>query len=200
MDEDLPDSVAAIAGDSVGSRPRLAALLARLRAERGLTLDVLAEASGVSRAFISQIESGRANPTLATLDRLAGALGTPAADLLSDGAGRSEFEPVLRPARPVGEWAPGAGRTYQLSAPEARRLAVHLTDGAAADHELWVEHPGEEFCLVLAGTYRLHLENQHFILGAGASVHYPSTLLHRISPEGPSGRVLVAFGPVHPHL
>lgn len=54
---------------TVGERTR------RLRAERGLTLDQLAEVSGVSRAMISRIERGEASPTASLLARLCSALG-----------------------------------------------------------------------------------------------------------------------------
>lgn len=49
--------------------------LKRLRLERGLTLDQLAELSGVSRAMISRIERSEASPTAALLARLCSALG-----------------------------------------------------------------------------------------------------------------------------
>lgn len=48
----------------------LPAKLKALRASRGLTLDQLAEASGVSRAMISRIERGEASPTAVLLSRL----------------------------------------------------------------------------------------------------------------------------------
>lgn len=180
------------------SHPGLAAGVARLRATRRRTLDSLAEESGVSRAFISQIESQRANPTLATLDRIAAALGVRTADLLASDGGEPDFEPVVRQARPVGDWPAGTGRTYQLSAAEGHRFAVHMTDGAAADHDRWVEHAGEEFCLVLAGAYTLQLGDTELRLEAGESAHYPGSRPHRIAPVAPGGRALVVFGPVEP--
>ena len=122
----------------------------------------------MSRAFISQIESAKANPTLSTLNRLAAALGAGAADLLADGTGRAMFEPVVRPARPVGDWPAGSGRTYQLSTPEAGRFVVHLTDGAPADHDVWAEHVGEEFCMVVAGTYRIYIGDHQLALDEGS--------------------------------
>ena len=190
-----PDAVGA-ATSGTETRLRLAVGLARLRAQRRRTLDSLAEESGLSRAFISQIETQRANPTLGTLDRLAAALGTRTVDLLAGNGGEVEFEPVVRQARPVGAWPDGTGRTYQLSAVDGRSFAVHLTDGAPADHDRWVEHAGEEFCLVLAGAYRLQLGNTDLELAPGESAHYPGLRPHRISPVAVGGRVLVVFGPV----
>ena len=45
------------------------------RVERGMTLGQLAEATGICASNISRIESGNANPTLRTLQRLADGLG-----------------------------------------------------------------------------------------------------------------------------
>ncbi|HYO49075.1 MAG TPA: helix-turn-helix transcriptional regulator, partial [Chloroflexia bacterium] len=56
----------------------------RLRAarlERKMTVAELAEASMLSKGFISQVESGRSNPSLASLQRIASALGVPLASL-----------------------------------------------------------------------------------------------------------------------
>ncbi|MER7756028.1 XRE family transcriptional regulator [Kitasatospora sp. NPDC097643] len=60
----------------------LARNLRRLRAERGHTLDALAARSGVSRGMIVQIEQDRTNPSVATVVRLADALGVSIARLL----------------------------------------------------------------------------------------------------------------------
>jgi transcriptional regulator with XRE-family HTH domain len=53
-----------------------------LRKERGLTLKELAARSGLSISYISDLEHGRASPSLATLRELAAALGLSPADLL----------------------------------------------------------------------------------------------------------------------
>ncbi|MES2933660.1 MAG: helix-turn-helix transcriptional regulator, partial [Pseudomonadota bacterium] len=52
----------------------VAANLARLRAARNLSLDALARLSGVSRAMLAQIESGRSVPSIRVLHRVASAL------------------------------------------------------------------------------------------------------------------------------
>lgn len=53
----------------------VAARLRHLRSDRGLTLERLADLSGVSRAMISRIERGEASPTAQLLSRLCNALG-----------------------------------------------------------------------------------------------------------------------------
>lgn len=60
---------------------RIAERVHALRASRGLTLDALAERSGVSRSMISSIERAECSPTAVLLERLAAALGVALASL-----------------------------------------------------------------------------------------------------------------------
>ena len=55
----------------------------RLRKERNLSQEKLSELAGLDRTYISQVENG-ANVTLATIHKLAGALGVDPAALFSD--------------------------------------------------------------------------------------------------------------------
>ncbi len=55
---------------------------ARLRKERGLTQEQLAERSGLSQQYLSGLEQGRRNPTIVTLHELATALETTHLELL----------------------------------------------------------------------------------------------------------------------
>lgn len=61
----------------------LAANVRQLRSARGLTQDQLAKISGVPRPTWAHLESGGANPTLAVLTRVAGALGVSIEELIS---------------------------------------------------------------------------------------------------------------------
>ncbi len=68
----------------------------RLRAERrerGLSVGALAEAAGVGKGSLSEIENGARNPTLSTLYALAGTLGVPLATLIADRAGARVTSP-----------------------------------------------------------------------------------------------------------
>src|SRR5688572_21357200 len=56
---------------------RLGERLRRLRRQRGMTLEALAEASGISKSMISLAERGESSPSAGVLDKLAGALGIP---------------------------------------------------------------------------------------------------------------------------
>ena len=56
--------------------------LARIRNDKGLTQEALAERSGFSQQYLSGLEQGRRNPTIVTIYELAQALGVDHLDLL----------------------------------------------------------------------------------------------------------------------
>src|SRR4051812_43252941 len=75
---------------------RIAGRVRELRAARELTLDALAERSGVSRAMISRVERGESSPTAVVLDKLATGLGVALSALFD--APSPEPSPVARRA------------------------------------------------------------------------------------------------------
>jgi transcriptional regulator with XRE-family HTH domain len=56
--------------------------LKRIRTKKGITQGDIARSLGVSRGFVSNIENGKTNPTLATIARLANAIGATTDELL----------------------------------------------------------------------------------------------------------------------
>ena len=56
--------------------------LKRFRLKKKLSQGNLSKSMAVNRAYISNIENGRMNPTLSTLEKIAGALGISSSELL----------------------------------------------------------------------------------------------------------------------
>jgi transcriptional regulator with XRE-family HTH domain len=85
-----------------GSRYRTAIgrTIAACRAERGWSLRAFAETSGISLAYLSELEHGQKEPSGATLEQLARAFELPLADLLHIIASRLE-EPQPPPDIPI---------------------------------------------------------------------------------------------------
>lgn len=73
-------------------RRLVGANFARLRREKGLTQEQVAERSGYSQQYISGLEQGRRNPTVVTLHELAQALGVGHLDLLAPEIGGGSEE------------------------------------------------------------------------------------------------------------
>jgi transcriptional regulator with XRE-family HTH domain len=61
---------------------KLGRRIQRLREARGLSQEALAEKAGLSRGYLARVETGRHEPSLSMLDKLAKALGVPVAELL----------------------------------------------------------------------------------------------------------------------
>src|SRR5215207_2467660 len=76
VDAGSADMVDEVASGRLGERVR------ELRRERGLTLEALAERSGVSRAMISKVERGEKNPTLVVAAKVAEGLGVSLSQLV----------------------------------------------------------------------------------------------------------------------
>ncbi|KAF3998569.1 helix-turn-helix domain-containing protein [Glaciimonas immobilis] len=77
--------------------PEVGATLQRLRLKRGLTLDDLSRAAGVSKSMLSQIEREKANPTIAVTWRLANALGIGIEELLATDTSEREVIHIMEP-------------------------------------------------------------------------------------------------------
>ena len=65
-------------------RQRFGERLRKLRTESELSQEALAEIAGLHRTFVSMVERGKRNVTLATVEKLAGALECRMADLMPD--------------------------------------------------------------------------------------------------------------------
>lgn len=125
------------AGNDIDSR--LATRLRALRADRGLTLDGLAERSGVSRSMISLVERGESSPTASVLDRLAAGLGVTLAALFAE-AERADASPIARRVVQIAWADPATGyRRRNLSPPgypsPVELVEVELPPGARVSYD-----------------------------------------------------------------
>src|SRR5438046_1299942 len=82
----------------------IAERLAELRKKRGLNMRQLAKASGASTSLISQVETGKTNPTVGKLQDIATALGVPVSYFFEshDGDAGSAQTAEAEPAVPTG--------------------------------------------------------------------------------------------------
>jgi DNA-binding XRE family transcriptional regulator len=112
-----------MAGIGLGERVKAA------RLGRGMTMAELAAACGLTKGFISQVESGSSNPSLNTLRNIAAALQIPVSALLA-GAGPS----FLSVAAPIGQDGPTV--LHDASGPSVQPGIVSLAGGPAGVHAL----------------------------------------------------------------
>ncbi len=167
-----------------------------LRLRRGLTVQKLAEASKLSKGFISQVENGRTSPSLNTLRDLAAALQTSVAYLVVE---EDEVPYVVRrDERPRLAIGGNTSRVEVLSAVPKRNLELLMVEfpaGRSAQGKRHYHH-GEECMLVLEGRVRLLCGEHVLLLEAGDSCHYNGRVPHSIENCGEeAARVVVSITP-----
>lgn len=169
--------------DEVGPRLR------RLRAQRGLTLAALSEATGISRSTLSRLESGQRRPSLELLLPLAGAYRVPLDDLV--GAPEVGDPRVRLTPRTV-----ASGDTYvPLSrSPGPLQAYKMIIADRGAEPDLRT-HEGYEWLYVLDGRLRLVLADHDLVLGPGEAAEFDTRLPHWFtSADGRPVEVLSLFG------
>lgn len=175
---------------AVGPRLRL------LREQKGLSARQVADAAGVTAAYLSRLENGRMNPTVATLAKVVAAIGETMSTLFQEESGPRL--PVVRRAERHEMRSRGV-------------LDSQVTPGWAQHLEIlesWVEpgqgsgaalhnHPGDEECvLVLEGALDLYLESEVHHLAVGDAATFDSRVPHRWrNPSDEPARVLWVITP-----
>jgi transcriptional regulator with XRE-family HTH domain len=170
----------------------LGSTLRRVRRGRGLTLVALADLAGLSHPFLSQLERGLARPSMASLDRIAAALGTSAVELLAGESGRREQVVSHVLAAHEGAVGPYGLGTARMLGPELLSFVPMEVRGANTEHGVPHEHAEDEFLTVLEGAVVVDLDDGTHRLQPGDSATIAAGTPHRWwSPDGAPYRLLV---------
>ena len=191
MTEPALDAAATDGHLDVGERLRAIRLLRRL------TLREVADAAGVSESFVSQLERGRSSASVATLQRLAAALGIEISDLFADE--RPSGPRILRQQeRQLLEWGHLGRKALLTPKPfhSLEVLAAEFEPGGSTGDEPYTHGDSEELLLVIEGLVHVQLGTEVYELRAGDSVHYRSSTPHRVrNPSGDAAEVLFVISP-----
>jgi len=161
----------------------------RLRAIRLLrrrTLREVAHGAGLSESFLSQVERGRTSVSIASLQRIAAALGIEVSDVFSaDGVERPRV--LRRDARQTLAFGRGARKSLVTPKPfhSIEVVVAEFDSGGSTGDEAYTHGDSEEVFFVLSGEIELQLGDESFTLGAGDSAQYRSSLPHRVRNRGP---------------
>lgn len=159
----------------------LGKVLRELREGRRQSLRSLAEESGFSAAFLSQVENGQASPSLSSLKRIANALGVPLGEFFR-ATDELEGSSVIRVNERAGlnsEWSRAQIEVLGVIRPGRRIEGIIVTlapDGASGTKPYHQNH--EQIAFVVHGELELTLDDGVHILSAGdaatiaAGVHH----------------------------
>lgn len=150
------------------------------RTQRKLSLRQLAETTGFTPSFLSQIERNLAMPSIMSLRKLAEALEVPIFYFLIDDGDK---ELVVRKAERKVLNFPESHLTFELLTPGLNHKMEVITarlEPGAATCTCKLSHPGEECTLVVEGTMRIEIDEDVYTLEEGDSIYYFCSLPHRI--------------------
>jgi transcriptional regulator with XRE-family HTH domain len=159
--------------------------LRELRRFRRCTLRTVADRSGLSESFLSQVERGRSSASIASLRRIADALGVTIADLFEpNGApGPRVLRRAERPSLAFGV----LGRKLLLTPRPLHHLEVFVGElgvGGSTGEQPYAHGDSQELFVVLAGRVQLEVGGGRYELEHGDSIEYRSSTPHRVSNVG----------------
>ncbi|HYO53178.1 XRE family transcriptional regulator [Archangium sp.] len=180
------------ADSSTDLAPIVGRNLRRLRTQRGLSLERLAKASGVSRAMLGQIELGQSAPTINVIWKIARALAIPFSALISttaqSGTRLMRSAQSKRLASHDGSFSSRALFPFD----EPRRVEFYeLRLDAHAEERADAHPPGTmENLVVTAGTVEIDRGEEHHVLGQGDAILFEADVAHVYRNPGNVGAVM----------
>jgi len=170
--------------------------LREFRTRRGLTLDELAGRSGLTKSFLSRLESGGRQASIAAVLTLARVFDVSLAYFF-DSPLAAEPCVIVRGADAEEKTANGLKYAALSSAGRfscLQPLRVRVSPGRrGAEH---YQHKGEEWLYVLSGRLTLSLAGNTYDLGSGDAAHFDARLPHRLIAPGPEDtHVLLVASP-----
>src|SRR4051794_17762264 len=182
---------AAVPVDPAGSQ--FARRLKQLRAERGWSLDALANASDVSRSMLSQVERGQANPTLAVAFRIARAFGMSLGELVETPGATSSLV-VIRAGDHAYHYRSDQDCQIRTLSPlhlekDVEFYEVQLKEGGALRSAAHFEGT-REFLTVQRGKIRVESAEDSEELERGDSINYRADVPHAIVNIGKGDAIM----------
>ncbi len=174
--------------------------LRRLRKERGWNLEDLAERTNLSRAYLSRLENGERQPSLAALFHVAQAYGVafsslfePEPDLDSGVIVRAAETPMQR----------GSGLHYASLSRGNWAFNLHpiriLLPAERKEGEVY-QHEGEQWLYVVSGRLGLEIGDEHSVLEPGDAAHFSAESPHRLKALGGQDAEIILVACTVPYL
>lgn len=172
--------------------PIVGANLKRLRVKRGLSLERLAKASGVSRAMLGQVELGQSTPTINVLWKVARALDVPFSTLITD-SGAPSTVLVPRASAKVLTSSDGTFTSRALFPFNAARLTeFYELRMAPLGLERADPHPPgtTENLVVASGMLQIRVGKARHSLATGDAILFEADVPHEYMNPGDSEAVM----------
>jgi len=165
------------------------------RTGAGFTLDQLAERAGLSKAYLSRLESAERQPSVATLLTLSRVLDVPMSFLLGE---TGDTRPLSisgedQPVHVVNGLTVSACSGF-VGSRALEAMKIHIE--ADRTPPPFARHHGEEWVYVLSGGLRLEYDGESHLLAVGQSAHFDAARPHRLGAPERSAEVLLVAAEV----
>ncbi|MEU9336943.1 cupin domain-containing protein [Streptomyces sp. NPDC048290] len=151
-----------------------------LRGERGITLMTLSEQTGISVTHLSRLEKGTRQPSIGSLLQIARVYGLSVSELIQEQ--ELEDHHLVRAADARSH--PGQDGHYTVLSGPGSTIAVIRVEVEPGKSIKDARHAGEEWLHVESGDVVFRLSGTDIALGAGDSVHFDSSKVHRLTNKG----------------
>ncbi|MFS0836547.1 helix-turn-helix domain-containing protein [Paenibacillus sp. 1P03SA] len=155
--------------------------LAQLRKKRGLSLDTVAELTGVSKAMLAQIENGKSNPTVTTLWKIANGLHVSFSVFLKE-TDKPQIEKInINQLNPLID-DDGNYLVYSMFPfnPD-KKFEVFTVDLKPGFSHVSEKHLGEEYVLIQRGVLTLDVQGEKFELTPDETIKFNANTEHMYS-------------------
>lgn len=161
------------------SNPDIAVNLRQIRTDRGMSLKDVADKTGLTVSFLSQLEKGKTMPSISTLKSIAVSINTTISALVGESPVLPD--PVIRKdERKSIKYAEGI-TMYLLSSSgsnnQMETLLFELSPNASSGTKAY-RHFGQEFVMVLSGILEITLNSRRHVLKKGDSIYFNSSSPH----------------------
>jgi transcriptional regulator with XRE-family HTH domain len=164
----------------VGERVR------ELRSGAGLSVRELASRAGVSAGYISQIENGYANASIAVIRGIAAVFGLTWLELFDPAPVHGR---VLRRDERPRLFTDGMVAHYGITQPPIGNVEVLVSEyapGEGTGGDDYTHGDSLEICLVIRGRLEIDIAGERHVLEAGDSLEYRTSLSHAVKNVGDS--------------
>ena len=160
----------------------------RLRLDRGLNLQQVANATGFTKGYLSKVENSKKAPPVSTLLILAKAFGVNISVIFSEDESKTTFTLVKKLERTtMGRDGTAFGYSYEPLAykfPQRHMDPYILTAPVKPKHRRFFHHKGEEILLVLEGVMRFIHGDNEFLVEEGDCIYFDASIPHLGLAEG----------------
>ncbi len=162
--------------DQMGKR------IKRKREILGFTIKELSGKISVTSSLISQIERGKAFPSIVTLKKISEALQTTVGELIGENEGKIQHPLLKFNERRFTKKNTNGTSSYLLSyhfpSKQIEPYLIQFNKNSDSKGIMTSNFPGQEFCFVLKGSFEVTIEEHKYSLSEGDGFYFNSNKFH----------------------